>query len=66
MMTTTEIIKEACLWWMTFSGIALLLIACFTLAPWLDKKFPNGNKTLNKILRKALGERLYKILDYFL
>lgn len=58
MITTTEIIKEACLWWMTFSAVALLLIAFFSLGTWLDKKFPNSDKFLKKIL----GKRFYNFL----
>lgn len=57
MITTTEIIKEACLWWIAICGVALLIIACFTIGPWLDKKFPE-----DRFLKKILGKKFYKFL----
>lgn len=61
MITTTEIIREACLWWMAICGVALLIIAFFALGPWLDKKFPE-----DKFFKKILGEKWYERIDKFI
>ena len=57
-MSTQEIIKDMALWWMATGRVALLIIAFFTLGPWLDKKFPE-----DKFLKKVLGEKFFNFLD---
>lgn len=57
MMTTIELIKEACLWWMIFGGIALFLCLCFLFQDKLEKIDPE-----DKFLKKILGKKIYKFL----
>lgn len=57
MMTTVEIIKDAALWWMVFSGIALIICLSFLFQDQLEKIDPE-----DKFLKKILGKRLYNFL----
>ena len=55
MITTTEIIKEACIWWMIFSGIILIVCISFLFQGNIDPD--------DKFLKKVLGNKLYNFLN---
>ena len=57
MMTTAELIKDAALWWMVFSGIALIICLGFLFQDQLEKIDPE-----DKFLKKILGKRFYNFL----
>ena len=57
MMTTAELIKDAALWWMVFSGIALIICLSFLFQDQLEKIDPE-----DKFLKKILGKRFYNFL----
>ena len=57
MITTAELIKDAALWWMGFSGIALIICLSFLFQDQLEKIDPE-----DKFLKKILGKRFYNFL----
>lgn len=58
MITTTEIIKEACIWWMVFSGIILIVCISFLFQEKIKNIDPD-----DKFLKKILGNRFYNFLN---
>lgn len=56
-MSSNEILKEACVWWMAFSGIILILSLGFLFQEKIEKIDPE-----DKFLRKVLGNKIYNFL----
>lgn len=56
-MSSNEILKEACVWWMAFNGIILILSLGFLFQEKIEKIDPE-----DKFLRKVLGNKIYNFL----
>ena len=57
MITTAELIKDAALWWMVFSGIILIICISFLFQEKIEKIDPD-----DLFLKKILGKRFYNFL----
>lgn len=54
-------LREALIWWGTFSSIVLTLIVLYEISKFWEKKDPE-----DKILKKILGNKLYNFLNKIL